>query len=157
MTSRICSIRGDWNNILTTFSKRILKNFQYYILGYMLGRLFIWNCEERTWIQTTILASVHMVYTGWTLVTRKHCFQMGHGKTRYDFFQHNFCIVPYIPREPRRDPSNCRLYEHGIWYIYIGHCQVSNSQPVRSQVRTDSTRPQWRTFYLLNYSEIVSH
>ena len=22
-----------------------------------------------------------------------------------------------VPREPRRDPSNRRLYEHGIWYI----------------------------------------
>ena len=33
------------------------------------------------------------------------------------FFQHNFCVKLYVPREPRRDPSNRRLYEHGIWYI----------------------------------------
>ena len=25
------------------------------------------------------------------------------------FFKHNFCVKPYIPREPRRDPSNRRL------------------------------------------------
>ena len=58
------------------------------------------------------------------------------------FFQHNFCVKPYVPREPRRDPSNRRLYEHGI---YIRHCQESNSQPVSSQVRADPTRPQWQT------------
>ena len=28
--------------------------------------------------------------------------------------------------------------------IYIRHCQEPNSQPVPSQVRADSTRPQWR-------------
>ena len=33
----------------------------------------------------------------------------------------------YVPREPRRDPSNPRLNELGI---YIQHCQESNSQPV---------------------------
>ena len=47
------------------------------------------------------------------------------------FFKHNFCVKPYVPREPRRDPSNRRLYEHGI---YIRHCQKSNSQPVPTQV-----------------------
>ena len=46
------------------------------------------------------------------------------------FFQHNFCVKPYVPWEPRRDPSNRRLNEHGI---YIRHCQESNSQPVLSQ------------------------
>ena len=30
----------------------------------------------------------------------------------------NFCVKPYVPREPRRDSSNRRLNEHGI-YIYI--------------------------------------
>ena len=58
-------------------------------------------------------------------------------------FQHNFCVKPYVPREPRRDPSNRRLNEHGI---YIRHCQESNSQPVPSQAGADPTRPQWRTF-----------
>ena len=51
------------------------------------------------------------------------------------------CIKPYVPREPCWDPSNRRLYEHGIWYN-IRHCQESSSQPVPSQVRADSTRPQ---------------
>ena len=32
-------------------------------------------------------------------------------------FQYNFCVKPYVPREPWWDPSNRRLYEHGIWYI----------------------------------------
>ena len=39
------------------------------------------------------------------------------------FFKHNFCVKPYVPREPRRDPNNRRLEEHGI---YIRHCQESN-------------------------------
>ena len=33
------------------------------------------------------------------------------------FFKHNYSINPYVPIEPRRDPSNGRLYEHGIRYI----------------------------------------
>ena len=50
------------------------------------------------------------------------------------FFKFNFCVKPYVTREPRKDPSNRRLYEHGI---YIRHCQESNSQPVPSQVRAN--------------------
>ena len=57
------------------------------------------------------------------------------------FFLHSFCVKPYVPREPRREPSNRRLNEHGI---YIRHCQESNSQPVSSQAGADTTRPQWR-------------
>ena len=26
--------------------------------------------------------------------------------TFFFFFQHNFCVKPYVPREPRKDPSN---------------------------------------------------
>ena len=55
------------------------------------------------------------------------------------FFHHNFCVKPYVPRVPRRDPSNRRLNEHGI---YIRHCQESNSQPVPSQVEVDPTMTQ---------------
>ena len=51
------------------------------------------------------------------------------------------CCAICIPREPRRDPSNRGLYEHGKW---IRHCQESNPQPVPSQVRTYPSR-QWRT------------
>ena len=47
------------------------------------------------------------------------------------FFQHNFCVKPYVPREPRRDTSNRRLNEHRI---YIRHRQESNSQPVSHYV-----------------------
>ena len=57
------------------------------------------------------------------------------------FFQHNFCVKPYVPREPERDPSNHRLNEHGI---YIRHCQESNSIPAPSQAEADPTRSQWR-------------
>ena len=31
-------------------------------------------------------------------------------------FLHNFSIRPNAPRELRRDPSNCRFREHGMWY-----------------------------------------
>ena len=58
------------------------------------------------------------------------------------FLKHNCCIKPYVLREPRRDLSNRRLNEHGI---YIRHCQESNSQSVPSQVGADTTRPQWQT------------
>ena len=61
---------------------------------------------------------------------------------KWPLFLHNFCVKPYVPREPRRDPSNRRLNEHGI---YIRHCQESNSQPVPYQAGADPTRPQWRT------------
>ena len=44
-------------------------------------------------------------------------------------FQHNFCIKPYIPREPRRDPSNRRLCEHGIC---IRHCQEKKKKKRKS-------------------------
>ena len=52
------------------------------------------------------------------------------------FFKHNFSVKPYVPREPRRDPSNRRLNEH---WIYI--CQESNSRPVPSQAGVDTTKP----------------
>ena len=55
------------------------------------------------------------------------------------FFKHNFCVKLYVPREPRRDPSNRRLSEHGI---YIRHCPESSSQPVPSQAGADTTRPR---------------
>ena len=50
----------------------------------------------------------------------KHCCNLPkdkHENIRF-FLKHNFCIKPYVPREPWRDPSNRRLYEHGIWYIF---------------------------------------
>jgi hypothetical protein len=46
------------------------------------------------------------------------------------FFKHNFCIKPYVPREPRSESSNRRLYEHKICIL---HCQDSNSQSFLSQ------------------------
>ena len=66
------------------------------------------------------------------------------GELFYYFLNMNFVSSHYVPREPRRDPSNCRFNEHGI---YIWHCQESNSQPsIPSQVRADPTRPQWRSY-----------
>ena len=53
--------------------------------------------------------------------------------------QKSCCVKPYVPREPRRNPSKRRLNEHGI--LYIRHCQESNSQPVLSQAGADTTRP----------------
>ena len=66
------------------------------------------------------------------------------------FFQHNFCVQSYVPREPRKDPSNRRLNEHGI---YIRHRQESNSQPVPSQAGADTTRPKWPRNYQKWYCE----
>ena len=57
------------------------------------------------------------------------------------FFNTIFVSSHMYPREPRRDPSNRRLNEQGI---YIRHCQESNSQPVPFQAGADTTRPQWR-------------
>ena len=34
------------------------------------------------------------------------------------FIQHNFCMEPYVPREPWIDPSNRRLYHLWTWDIY---------------------------------------
>ena len=68
------------------------------------------------------------------------------------FFKHSFCFKPYVPREPRRNPSNRRLNEHGI---YIRHCQKSNPQPVPSKAGTDTIRPQWRTRKIVSLYWIV--
>ena len=65
------------------------------------------------------------------------------------FFLNNFCVRPYVPREPRRNPSNCRFYEHGIWYI-SNTARNQTWQPVPSQVSADPTRPQWRTIFGLS-------
>ena len=59
------------------------------------------------------------------------------------FFLNTIFVSSHMyPLEPWRDSSNRRHYEHGIC---IRHCQDSNSQPVLSQVRPNSTRPQWWT------------
>ena len=42
---------------------------------------------------------LHIILSYWTL----------------HFFKHNFCVKPYVTREPGR---NRRLNEHGIWYIF---------------------------------------
>ena len=55
------------------------------------------------------------------------------------FLKHDYCVKPYVPRELRRDPSNRRVDEHGL---YIRHCQESNSQPDPSKAGADTTRPQ---------------
>ena len=50
------------------------------------------------------------------------------GQTLCDFTKHGFLNTVFLfntifvsrhmlPREPRRDPRNCRFSEHGIWYI----------------------------------------
>ena len=57
------------------------------------------------------------------------------------FFSTQYFCQAICTQEPRRDPSNRRLNEHGI---YIRHCQESNSQLVPSQAGADTTRPQWR-------------
>ena len=44
------------------------------------------------------------------------------------FFKHNFCVKPYVPREPRRDPSNRRVNKHGI---YIRHCRNRTHNLIR--------------------------
>ena len=52
------------------------------------------------------------------------------------FFQHNFCIKPYVPRE---NPEGTRVIVGSVKMKYIiRHCQDSNSQPVPSQVCADS-------------------
>ena len=40
------------------------------------------------------------------------------------FFQHNFCVEPYVPREPRRDPSNRSSMNMG----YISHTARNQTQ-----------------------------
>ena len=60
------------------------------------------------------------------------------------------CIKPYVPREPRRDPNNRRLYEHSsIWYV-----SGTTKSQTRNQFRqkcvpiplghSDGQRPQYR-------------
>ena len=63
-----------------------------------------------------------------------------------------FVSSHYVPGEPQRDLSNRWLYEHRIC---IHQCQDSNSQPVPSQMRADSTRPQWLPVEILRPGFIV--
>ena len=51
-------------------------------------------------------------------------------------FMHNFCIKPYVSREPWRDPRYLRLYKHGI---YVSTSKRTYSVP----------RSQWRIAWLL--------
>ena len=55
------------------------------------------------------------------------------------FFKHNFCVKPCVPREPRRDPSNRRLNEHGI---YIRTARNRTHNLFRPKRGDDLTRPQ---------------
>ena len=74
----------------------------------------------------------------WRLITCREYFQR-RWETR-EPVQNIFCNKPYVPKEPRRDPSNPRFYEHGIC---IRHNQVWNSQHLPSQERAESVRPEW--------------
>ena len=89
-----------------------------------------------------MLSSVFMTDSGTTTSTLAliggvvrisvhHCSRLTayHGVKSHSIFKHNFCIKPYVPKKPRMDPSNRRLYEHGIC---IRHYQDSNPQPVQS-------------------------
>ena len=71
----------------------------------------IWVSEEGRFILTTVTNQTSELTVGNTENMRTVCVS-------YIFFKHNFCVKPYVPREPRRDPSNHKLYEHGIWYIF---------------------------------------
>ena len=42
------------------------------------------------------------------------------------FFKHNFCVKPYVPREPRRDPSNRRLYMNMGYIFYTAKNRTHN-------------------------------
>ena len=80
-----------------------------------------------------------LIYTDETFLIKKknvHTFY-------FIFLNTTFCIKSYVPREPRRDPSNRRLCEHGIciWPT----TRNRTSQPVSSHEHADSTRPQSRT------------
>ena len=65
------------------------------------------------------------------------------------FFLTQFLCQAICTQEPRRNPSNRRLNEHGI---YIRHCQESNSQPVPSQAGADTTRPLTDNLYFTLFS-----
>ena len=81
------------------------------------------------WTHTQSMAEIHLKSHSWNKGVQRylHCHLWWavlvpierHTKYKiallFFFFQHNFCVKPYVPQ---RDPSNHRLYEHGIWYIY---------------------------------------
>ena len=53
------------------------------------------------------------------------------------------------------NPEGTRVILGSMNMWYIRHCQESNSQPVLSQVRADSTRPQYRTILELEFPKIL--
>ena len=64
------------------------------------------------------------------------------------------CQAICTQRTPKGPKYNRRLNEHGI-YIYIRHCQESNSQSVPSQAGADPTRPVSNSCEMLWFS--ISH
>ena len=110
-----CRVAISWNdNSFATmkFTLEFWISFSYYFL-----------CFHSFLIQASSFSTV----TDSTMSLNTMTVTLNMGNVYFLFFQHNFCVKPYVPREPRRNPSNRRFNEHGI---YIRHCQELNSQHV---------------------------
>ena len=73
----------------------------------------IW-CGSSTFV--LLFAPFHCIQTklNFCLFNNNYSKLLCHSFFKF-FFQHNFCVKPYVPREPRRDPSNRRLNGAGIY------------------------------------------
>ena len=100
-------------------------SFYYYYYGYFILKTHICWCMNEQLIRAFAKCQPYIIFT----------FHEYSPSLNADE-----CPALSVPREPRRDQSDRRLYEHGMC---IRHYQDSNLQSVLSQTRADSSRPQW--------------
>ena len=62
----------------------------------------------------------------------------------FSFFFSNTIFVSSHMYPENPEETQVIVGSMNLVYIYIRHCQESNSQPVPSQAGADTTRPQWR-------------
>ena len=74
----------------------------------------IWISLASFW---SILASFWPILTSWPISAFHLTYIFRPPSDLLFFLKHNFCVKPYVPREPWRDPSNRRLNKHGIYIL----------------------------------------
>ena len=135
---------------------------------------FCKNCQNRL-IAIAVADPSHLVREGRFFVGVIFLFGrfLGNFQIGYEFtilfaFLHNFCIKPYVPREPRRDSSNRWLYENGIWLYNISdttrirthnqfHSKCTSNLLGQSESVTDTFRSSWKPEILFSAISVQNH
>ena len=170
MCWNLCLLLNDMNEDWNTHFATIFKCTLFNITDQHISEPFDWRCHRvhrppylrhrskhdsygeywSCWFEDfQRLYSVCMFRVDYSWQCRPRCSEISNQRFRKYFLNSIFVSKPYVPKKPRRDPSNRRLHEHGI---YISHCQESNPQPVLSQAGADTTRPLWQDIQTISIS-----